>query len=137
MKTIFNLEMLFLRFPQVSTNILKQLDNQSLARLKQSCKKLHKFIKNDKTIWDRKIRSQIKGKNKKYLFEWERVIQKAPMNIVRRLSRGLKKYGKKNILSPLHIATEMSNVQVFKHVFEKLANKNPYGCRRKKLQGEL
>ena len=36
-------------------------------------------------------------------------------------------YNKTQILSPLHIAAQLNNVPIFKHVFDKVANKNPYG----------
>ena len=117
-----DLEMLFFRFPYLSTKVLKKLDNQSLMKLKQTSAEAYQFIENDKTFWIRKFKSFIKGKNKKYLFEWERAIKKTPMDMVRKLLKGVKKNRKKKVLSPLHIAAEIGNIGIFKYIFNKVAS---------------
>ena len=92
-KSISELEILLMRFPQMCTGILKQLDNQSLTKLKQTSREFNQFIENDKTVWTRKIKRYIKGKkHKKYFFEWERAVCKTPVDIVRKLANGVKKY---------------------------------------------
>ena len=47
-KNISDLAIIFLRFPQISSNILKRLDNQSLTKVKETGKELKDFIENDK-----------------------------------------------------------------------------------------
>ena len=136
-KNISDLAIIFLRFPQISSNILKKLDNQSLTKVKETGKELKDFIENDKILWARKIKSFLKGKHEKYLFEWERTIQKTPANIIRKLANGIKKYKKTQILSPLHIAAQLNNFPIFKHVFDKVANKNPYGRIRSPKNKEI
>ena len=37
------------------------------------------------------MRAAPKSKNKKYLFEWERAIKKTPMDMVRKILKGVKK----------------------------------------------
>ena len=90
-KNISDLAIIFLRFPQISSNILKRLDNQSLTKVKETGKELKDFIENDKILWARKIKSYIKGNHEKYLFEWGKAIQKTPVDMLRKLANGIKK----------------------------------------------
>ena len=78
------------RFPTIATDILKKLDNRSLANSRGVSKLWCHFIDDQKTPWLRRIRVHIKSNNQ-FLEDWKTVINKAPVQIVKELANATEK----------------------------------------------
>ena len=57
------MEMVCKRFPCVNQKILKNLDNQSLTRSKETSQVISKFVKNERFYWIRVIKKFKNSKN--------------------------------------------------------------------------
>ena len=79
------------RFPLVNKMLLKNLDNQSLARSKEINGRLNKFLENERFYW---IRILMKYKRNFEEFEesWNHVIENAPIAILQQLALAVQEY---------------------------------------------
>ena len=116
-----------LRFPHISEQILKELDNKSLTECRTLSTSMCDFIDNTKIPWMRMIR--------KCMPDWEdqqeswSILRRVRVDTVREIADevhqfyawGLKDTGQ----TPLHFAVRTGQMDIFLDIFERVKDKNP------------
>ena len=125
------MEIICKRFPIASKMELTNLDDQSLYKSKQASRKIAQFIENERFYWIRIIQ-----KHKRFFgrFEgtWKEVIRRIPIGVLKKLIIAAQKWFKIDSfqqVSPLHVAAQNGDLDMFSHIISKSRNKNPEGGR--------
>ena len=141
----FTLETIFDRFPNLSDDILKYLDEKSLANCVEVNRKWHTTIANQRVYIIAKIQTWSRY-SKQFSKEWSMAFVKTPLEFLRRLANYILEYQyfeceykpsslesdslccKCLINAPLHVAALHGDIELFKHIAVKTNNKSPKNC---------
>ena len=129
---------MILRFPTIVEAILKEVDNQSIAKCRNVSPLWCDFIDDQKLPWIRKIQ-KFRRKTEKFDLQWRKAFKYAPIKMVKEVSvavwcnyesaRNKKKEGKKRKdtrkWTLLHIFAEQGQSEMCQYVIEKIDDKNP------------
>ena len=94
------------RFPFVGQIFLNNLENQSLARCKETNRGMNRFLENQRFYWIRILKKNI-GNFKGFEESWNHVIKNAPITIIQQLAHAVQEYFQiklKNILSVTNVS---------------------------------
>ena len=132
------MEDLFLKFPEVSQKIFKNLDNKNLVICKKVSKVLKNTIDNQKHSWVRMIRHFACSRNDDFPDTWRPILTKSPTEILKHLGIQLKMSNDKQIMvgiksrniivcnwTPLDLTAWTGNLNLFKTIYDKILEKNP------------
>ena len=133
------LEQLFLKFPSIEDKIVNELDYHSLIKLTTVSKEMADIQQRSRFFWIRMMQYQLGilylGNIPK---DWKKAVKKCPVEIVREFSKTLQDFyffSTKNYCivkcSPMHITADRGNLQLSKHIIDRMSDKNP-----KDLYGE-
>ena len=123
------MDMLCKRFPLVKKRILKNLDDQSLARSKEANREVAEFLDNGRFYWIRIIKNYARN-FEGFEESWMEVIRRTPLDIVKQLALAVEEFFKSYTdkkVAPLHIVAEKGTFQLFQYVITKAKDKNPQG----------
>ena len=141
----FMMETIFDRFPTLSDDILKYLDEKSLANCVEVDRKWQATIANQRVYLIAKIHKWSKN-SKQFSKEWSMAVVKMPLELLKRLSEYIIEYEylecedkpcsiEKDSLycecivnAPLHVASFHGDIDLFKHIEGKTKNKSPKNC---------
>ena len=144
----FTIETIFERFPNLSDDILKHLDDNSLANCVEVNRKWQTTIANQRVYVIAKIQKWSRH-SKIFKEEWSIAFVKTPLEILRRLAGYIMEYQyfececkpssvesdslscKCLVNAPLHVAALHGDIELFKHIVKKTENKSPRNCRGK------
>jgi len=138
------------RFPTLFTKILKNVDDQSLVKFKETNREMSEFIVKNKFYWIR-ILNRYNQHFEEFSNAWKLVIEKTPVAIVQKLALNVKRFftgsgrqfggwgdpeheqGLAKQWSPLHVAAETRDFELLKHIVEKTedVNHEPKNCSNK------
>ena len=123
------MEELVLRFPLVSQEIFKNLDNQDLTKFKEVSRFLKNYLKNDKSIWIRRLK-KYNGNHVLHKETWISFMKNEPVEKIKTFVISVEQFYTKGRRieyqhSPLHIVAECGNVMLFKQCAEKTGLINP------------
>ena len=122
--------------------ILKNFDNQSLTKCLALCwlskerKKLTKSLKlrtrqgTQRLLWVEIIQKYV-GNIEKFPETWEKVIDKAPIEMLEKLALSVHEFftfrqsRNEHQWNPLHIAAERGSLRLCEFIFEKIGKQNP------------
>ena len=117
------------RFPLVNKMVLKNLDNQSLARIKEASQRQAEFLKNQRFNWIRVIKKY--NRNFEAFEEsWREVINKIPFDVLEQLAVAILKFFKSDVdmlvqRPPILIAAENGSIDLCRYILTKAKDKNP------------
>ena len=122
------------RFPHLASNILNEINDQSLFNFKESSREINNFMVSEKFFWIRIIRNY-GGNLVKFKESWKKTINKSSVNFVMELSQATYRFFTKKFKSarfqkqwhPLFIVGDQECLQLFKCIFEKVDDKDPKG----------
>ena len=120
------------RFPHLASNILNEINDQSLFNFKESSREINNFIVSEKFFWIRIIRNY-RGNLVKFKESWNKTINKSSVDFVMELSQATYRFFTKKSSRfekqwhPLFIVGDQECLQLFKCIFEKVDDKNPKG----------
>ena len=121
------MESIFAKIPDLGEKIFKELDSQSLVKCKEVQSSWYDFINAEKVLWIRMIQNYI-GCDNEFLTAWRKVLTKAPIGLVTHTAHATyqyqTKYKKHSQISPIHVATKDSSVDLYKQMMAKLADMN-------------
>jgi ankyrin repeat protein len=126
------MELVYKRFPHILEMVSNNLDDQSLIALKESSREISKSIDEERFFWIRIIR-RYKENFKKFKDSWREVLQKTPIDNIRRIANAVQKFFasyyivSKEQLAPLHVAAVQGDLQLCKEIITKTSEKNPQG----------
>ena len=141
----FTLETIFDIFPTLSDNILKYLDEKSLANSVEVNRKWQTTIANQRVYVIAKIQKWSRH-SKQFSKEWNMAFVKIPLEFLRRLAEYIMEYQyfeceykpssveydslccKCLVNAPLHVAAQHGDIELFKHIVKKTKNKIPKNC---------
>ena len=141
----FTMEIIFDRFPMLSDDILKYLDEKSLANCVEVDRKWQETIANERVYLIAKIHKWSKN-SKQFSKEWSMAFVKTPLEFLRRLAEYIMDYQyfeseykpsslesdslccKCLVNAPLHVAALHGDIGLFKHIVVKTENKSPRNC---------
>ena len=123
------MEELVLRFPLVSQEIFKNLDNQDLTKFKEVSRFLKNYLKNDKSIWIRRLK-KYNGNHVLHKETWISFMKNEPVEKIETFVISVEQFYTKGRRieyqhSPLHIVAECGNLLFFKYFAEKNKLINP------------
>jgi hypothetical protein len=90
-----DIENFFVRFPAISKEILKRLDDQSLAKFKEVSKQLFPIIDMHKPFWIRSLKNYNEN-FEIFLDSWKKVINKTPTEIIKDLAISMNQFHKQH-----------------------------------------
>ena len=142
--SVYNLvsamEDLCVRIPLVAGMILKNLDNQSLMICKESSRRIHKYLTEEK-LFSIRIIKEYKNSFIQFQNVWEKVLKKASIEIVQEFVNLFQEFfnprfptddiydgrhkRREKQWHPLWIATICGNLQFCKYIIDKTGNANP------------
>ena len=129
----FTKETIFDRFPNLSDDILKHLDDKSLANCVEVNRKWQTTIANQRIYVIAKIQKWSRH-SKQFSKEWSMAFVKTPLEFLRRLAEYIMEYQyfeceykpssvesdsfccKCLVNAPLHVAALHGDIEVFKHI---------------------
>ena len=120
------------RFPHLASNILIEINDESLFNCKESSREMNSFIVSEKFFWIRIIRNY-RGNLVEFKESWKKTINKSAVNFVKELSQATYRFFTKKSSRfekqwhPLFMAVDQEHLQLFKFIFEKVDDKNPKG----------
>ena len=116
------------RFPVVAQEVLKQLDDKSLAKCREVHKIFYNFLDNQSIFWRRKIQKSIKNQTQ-FQDAWRVVTTKISIEELRELAVAVEKFFKfdesDEQQSPLHIGASIGNISVCKYIIQRTRMFNP------------
>ena len=120
------MESIFAKIPDLGEKIFKELDNQSLVKCKEVQRSWYNFVIEEKVLFFRMIQNYI-GDDNEFLTAWRKVLRKAPVDDVSQIAFATQllpaKYIK-NGLSPIHMAANDGNLDLYQQIMLKLAGMN-------------
>ena len=132
----------FERFPQIGEEILKWLDNTTIAKCTLVSKTMHSFIGKQKVFWIRKINKyQYVGEDEM----WKKFLHQTPQETVKKMSDAVYDFhfsngpivcncsSKRKIWTPLQIAVGANCEFLCKFVLNKIAA--PLCCQQRPFEG--
>ena len=125
------IEDVFNRFPHINESIFNELGNQSLINCKEASRELSKLLEQERFFWIRILRNYSKHYQTFHDF-WKMAIYRTSIEIVKQLAVATKTcawINPRNIIqfTPIHVAAEVGNMELMKHVLQKLREKIPSG----------
>ena len=108
MEVIFKEEN-FVGFRNIFESIFLDLDDISLKKCRNVCKRWQNFIDTDKFIWLKRI-ERYRGSMKKFSDQWDKVMEKTPFEEVNKLCQAVEQFFRlsstniENQYAPLHVA---------------------------------
>ena len=127
------MEMIFQRLPLLGEKISKNLDDESLVKLRESSKELAKSIDDERFYWIRII-EHYKYNLQAFQENWMIILDQIPIAIVKDLAIATQKFFKAFYIcyispwrqkwSPIHIASQQGNLQLFKYMFNQTEKKS-------------
>ena len=120
------------RFPHLASNILNEINDQSLFNFKESSRDMNSFIVSEKFFWIRIIwnyRENLVA----FKESWKKTINKSSVDFVMELSQATYRFFKKKSSRfkkqwhPLFIVGDQECLELYKLILEKVDNKNPKG----------
>ena len=118
------MEMIFQRLPLLGEKISKNIDVESLVKLRESSKELAKSIDDERFYWIRIIK-HYKDNLQAFQENWMIILDKIPIIIVKDLAIATQKFFKAFYIcyispwrqkwSPIHIASQQGNLRLFKY----------------------
>ena len=131
------------RFPALIPMILKNVDDQSLVKFKETSREMSKTIFNERFYWIR-ILKKYNRSFEEFLNAWKLVIEKTPVAMVQKVALDVQRFFKngewhddvpriRRQWSPLHIAAETRDMDLLKHIVVKTEDVNyePENCSNK------
>ena len=110
------------RFPHLASNILNEINDESLFNCKESSQEMNNFIVSEKFFWIRIIRNY-KGNLVEFKESWKKTINKSSVVFLMELSQATYRFFTKKSSRfkkqwhPLFIVGDQGRLQVFKSVF--------------------
>ena len=129
-----SMEELSNRFPHLASNILNEINDESLFNCKESSREMNSFIVSEKFFWIRIIQNY-RGNFVEFKESWKKTINKSSVDFVMELSQATYRFFTKKSSRfekqwhPLFIVGDQECLQLFKCIFEKVDDKNPKGYR--------
>ena len=125
------MELVCKRFPHILEMVSNNLDDQSLIALKESSREISMSLDEERFFWIRIIR-RYEENFKKFKDSWREVLQKTPIDNVRKIANAVQKFFAtfsyyKEQLAPLHVAAVQGDLQLCKEIITKTSEKNPQG----------
>ena len=120
------------RFPHLASNILNEINDQSLFDCKESSREMNSFIVSEKFFWIRIIWNY-RENFVEFKESWKKTINKSSVDFVMELSQATYRFFTKKSSRfekqwhPLFIVGDQECLQLFKCIFEKVDDKNPKG----------
>ena len=120
------------RFPHLASNILNEINDQSLFNCKECSREMNGFIVSEKFFWIRIIRNY-RGNLVEFRESWKKTINKLSVDFVMELSQATYRFFTKKSSRfekqwhPLFIVGDQKCLQLFKCIFEKVDDKTPKG----------
>ena len=123
------------RFPALIPMVLENVDNESLAKFKETSREMSVFIVNERFYWLR-ILKKYNRNFQEFSKVWKMVIEKTPVDIIKKLVLAVEKFMIKRTWSdffwqrlerqwsPLHIAAECRDLILLKHVISRTEDEN-------------
>ena len=120
------MEEVFLRFPHIGEQVLKQLDNEYLTKCRKISPSWNEFINNQKLPWIRmmkKYQCELEF-NKKILEEWQKFVKSYNVATLQNIAIKVECFFKDNpdeeypILDPLSAATLSGNIEIVGNLLE-------------------
>ena len=123
------------RFPALIPIVLENVDNESLAKFKETSREMSVFIVNERFYWLR-ILKKYNRNFQEFSKVWKMVIEKTPVDIIKKLVLAVEKFMIKRTWSdffwqrlerqwsPLHIAAECRDLILLKHVISRTEDEN-------------
>ena len=120
------MEEVFLRFPHIGEQVLKQLDNEDLTKCKKISPSWNEFINNQKLPWIRmlkKYQCELEF-NKRILEEWQKFVKSHNVATLQKIAIKVEHFFKDNpdeeypILDPLSAATLSGNIEIVGKLLE-------------------
>ena len=122
------MEGIFSKIPDLGEKIFKEIDAQSLVTCKEVQRSWCNFINGEKVIWFRMIQKCI-GNDNKFITVWRKVLTKAPVDFVIKVALTTRQCEANNEIqfpiSPIHLATRVGSVDLYKQMMVKLVDMNP------------
>ena len=119
-----------LRFPEISGNIFKNIDNQSLASCKGISRTTGKFFDEERFYWIRVIQKYWKNLDE-FSESWKTVIHQTPIEIVLELANASHQFFQfrssryEEQWSPLHIAANLGLLGLCQFITQRTGEINP------------
>ena len=119
-------------FPHLASNILNEINDESLFNCKESSREMNNFIVSEKFFWIRIIRNY-RGNLVEFKESWKKTINKSSVDFVMELSQATFRFFTKRSSRfekqwhPLFIVGDQECLQLFKCIYEKVDDKNPKG----------
>ena len=128
---ILKIEDVFNRFPHINESIFNELGNQSLINCKEASRELSKLLEQERFFWIRILRNYSKHYHTFHDF-WKMAIYRTSIEIVKHLALATKTSAWINPRTrfqfhPIHVATEVGNMELLEHISKKLREKIPPG----------
>ena len=129
----------FERFPHLGKGIFDYLDNEDIARCKETCKSWNVFINGEQFYWTRVIRFYIENIDE-FKETWKMVMEKTNSEMIKELGLAVKYFLnchpfqcklRENCIhraisySPLHIGAEAGKVSLCRFILGRVEDKNP------------
>ena len=127
-----SMEELSNRFPHLASNILIEINDESLFNCKESSREMNSFIVSEKFFWIRIIQNY-RGNLVEFKESWKKTINKSSVDFVMELSQATYKFFAKissrfeKQWHPLFIVVDQECLQLFKYIFEKVDKKKSKG----------
>ena len=125
------IEDVFYRFPHINESIFNELGNQSLINCKEASRELSKLLEQERFFWIRILRNYSKHYHTFHDF-WKMATNRTSIEIVKHLALTTKTSAWINPRTrfqfhPIHVATEVGNMELLEHISKKLREKIPPG----------
>ena len=124
------MEIVCKRFPLVAQLVIKDLDDQSLTKIKKSSRKISEYLNNERFYWIKIIKGysrHFEGHEK----SWREVINGLPFKIIKQLAIEVQYFFKTHSffdkMAPLHIGVEEGTYKLCRYIIENTKDKNPEG----------
>ena len=125
-----DLEELFLRFPLLTKNILRNLDDHSLVRFNKLSKELHQNATKERLVWIQIIKKYA-SRFKDVHEAWKEIVHKIPNEYLEKLAFSIQEFSKTRLKKyeieqnwfPIQIAVEQGDLKLCQFIVEKTGNR--------------